>query len=156
MKETRHTWELEIATLNGTSVMFGMQETTLRMASLLRPEDEWKWRTIRKGFGKRKTRTRAHALALSRTKARTIRVPFPCLLSSSSTDPRSVSCHPVGILLLSFYSPSPLYPSSKVPLCRFGQIEICAGHLRCLRNLVSAQANSKFARVCASPRKYLQ
>jgi len=39
-----------------------------------------------------------------------------------------------------------------------GQIEICAGHLRCLRNLrnlVSAQADSKSARVCASPRKYM-
>jgi len=38
------------------------------------------------------------------------------------------------------------------------QIEICAGHLRCLRNLrnlVSEQADLKFARVCASPRKYL-
>ena len=36
-----------------------------------------------------------------------------------------------------------------------GQIEICAGSLRCLRNLrnlVSAQADSKFAQVCVSPR----
>ena len=31
-----------------------------------------------------------------------------------------------------------------------GQIEICAGRLRCLRNLVSAQAASKFAQVCVS------
>ena len=36
-----------------------------------------------------------------------------------------------------------------------GQIEICAGSLRCLRNLrnlVSAQADSKFAQVCVSLR----
>ena len=33
-----------------------------------------------------------------------------------------------------------------------GQIEICAGSLRYLRNLVSAQADSKFAQVCVSAR----
>ena len=35
---------------------------------------------------------------------------------------------------------------------RMGQIEICAGSLRCLRNLVSAQADSKFVQVRVSAR----